>query len=90
MGKRLLGHRCIGFPRRLRVGIVDIPPEYIGDDSMFVFVKTLTGATITLRLRPSNTIAQLKWWVNQREGIPPDQQRLIFVGRQLEDQQTLA
>ncbi len=57
---------------------------------MQVFVKTLTGKTISVDVEPDESVESLKSKIQEKEGIPPDQQRIIFGGKQLDSMKSLS
>mgnify|MGYP002389361132 CR=1 FL=1 len=64
--------------------------SYFISQDMQIFVKTLTGDTLTIEVDGDTTIEQTKMKIQDQNGVPPDLMRLIFAGKQLEDDRTLS
>jgi ubiquitin len=57
---------------------------------MQIFVRTITGKNLTLEVDPTDSVKALKEKIQEKEAIPESQQRLIFAGKQLADERTMA
>lgn len=85
-GRPIDTYKRIGYYSIPNGAIIDVE---LRDYELMVFIKTLTGQTITVRVRPRDTVGDVKQKIFEQEGIPVDRQRMIFVGEQLNDNHRL-
>lgn len=65
------------------------PPDQVTEDHLQIFIKMVSSKTITLDVRPTDTVAELKSIIQQLQKIPVDQQRLLYNAKELKDQNTM-
>ena len=78
----------IPYPLRIKLSLLISSIVSASYDRMLIKVKTLTGKEIEIDIEPTDRVERIKERVEEKEGIPPPQQRLIFSGKQMNDEKT--
>ena len=81
--------KSLPIPRKILKMLENDPLYCTGNPTFQIFVKGVEGKTHTFEISSQDTIAILKWKIQNKEGIPPEQQRLIYAGEQLVEERTL-
>ena len=82
--------QLVNEPEQMSKSEIEYKKKNYSGPKITLFIKTLTGKTLTIRISPLAKIGELQLAIQEKEGIPPDQQRIVFAGIQLEPNETIS